>query len=363
MPFIRESDIVNLSGKNRSFVSDLVTPNLYVRLGRKKVFYWRARREGKIVCEALGEFPKMSLAVARNLAEQRNKEGSFSGRSVIEVLDEFCAINPRANVRAFVKYALPKFGTREIERVKRGDILDVIDPIYKKGYVTTAKMIFNIAKRLLRHAVIRGYMPHSVLGEVVYGDLYAQPNVTHLRAITEPQRLKEFVRTIVRDKPSLKRSCVLFSLYVALRSSTVRNIEWRDVDIEGARLLIPREKMKGREVFVVPLSSSALRILRESPKQNGRIFPFKAGLTLNNYIRSLGFGDTVFHGLRSTFATLCYENMNLHGHSSDIIELCLDHRERNVVKAAYNRGERMDSRRALMQWWSDYLDNLISNTS
>jgi hypothetical protein len=41
-----------------------------------------------------------------------------------------------------------------------------------------------------------------------------------------------------------------------------------------------------------------------------------------------------------------------------VIELQLAHKERNKVRAAYNRAQRLDERRKMMQAWADYLDGL-----
>lgn len=42
----------------------------------------------------------------------------------------------------------------------------------------------------------------------------------------------------------------------------------------------------------------------------------------------------------------------------DLIELQLAHAERNEVRAAYNRAQRLPERRTMMQSWADYLDRL-----
>ena len=41
-----------------------------------------------------------------------------------------------------------------------------------------------------------------------------------------------------------------------------------------------------------------------------------------------------------------------------MIELQLAHAERNKVRAAYNRAQRLAERRQMMQAWADYLDTL-----
>ena len=41
-----------------------------------------------------------------------------------------------------------------------------------------------------------------------------------------------------------------------------------------------------------------------------------------------------------------------------MIELQLAHSERNKVRAAYNKAQRLPERRKMMQAWADYLDSL-----
>jgi len=50
--------------------------------------------------------------------------------------------------------------------------------------------------------------------------------------------------------------------------------------------------------------------------------------------------------------------LNAQGCAPDVIELQLAHQERNEVRAAYNRAQRLNERRKMMQAWADYLDAL-----
>ena len=79
--------------------------------------------------------------------------------------------------------------------------------------------------------------------------------------------------------------------------------------------------------------------------------------TLNHALRSLGVDKQthVFHGFRSSFSTLAREHCRLPG---DLIELQLGHIEGNQVKAAYDRSQRLEERRELMDKWSKYLAEL-----
>ena len=55
--------------------------------------------------------------------------------------------------------------------------------------------------------------------------------------------------------------------------------------------------------------------------------------------------------------------LNEQGFPPDVIELQLAHAERNKVRAAYNRAQRVSERRNMMQAWADYLDVLKSNSN
>jgi integrase len=78
--------------------------------------------------------------------------------------------------------------------------------------------------------------------------------------------------------------------------------------------------------------------------------------TVNAALRRLGYtnDEMTGHGFRSLAST----NLNEQGYHPDLIELQLAHAERNKVRAAYNKAQRLPERRKMMQSWADYLDGL-----
>lgn len=80
--------------------------------------------------------------------------------------------------------------------------------------------------------------------------------------------------------------------------------------------------------------------------------------TVNAALRRLGYShdEMTGHGFRSLASTL----LNEHGWHPDLIELQLAHAERNKVRAAYNRAQRLPERRKMMQAWADYLQGLTT---
>src|SRR3984893_14397715 len=72
--------------------------------------------------------------------------------------------------------------------------------------------------------------------------------------------------------------------------------------------------------------------------------------TVNAALRRLGYSteEMTGHGFRS-LASTC---LNEQGYHPDLIA------ERNQVRAAYNKAQRLPERRKMMQAWADYLDGL-----
>jgi integrase len=78
--------------------------------------------------------------------------------------------------------------------------------------------------------------------------------------------------------------------------------------------------------------------------------------TVNAALRRMGYTteEMTGHGFRS-LASTC---LNEQGYHPDLIELQLAHAERNQVRAAYNKAQRLPERRKMMEAWADYLDSL-----
>lgn len=145
--------------------------------------------------------------------------------------------------------------------------------------------------------------------------LYGKIQVKSFRAITDKKKFKELLQAIDEYSGSIFVKVALqMSPYLFLRSSNMRNLEWQEVDLENKRLLIPANKMKGRQDFIVPLSPSVIRLfefIKPFSMHSKYVFPSDFSKsksmsenTLNIAIKRLGFGeDMVYHGFRSTAST------------------------------------------------------------
>lgn len=196
--------------------------------------------------------------------------------------------------------------------------------------------------------------------KAIYGSPHKKQN---LKAIVDEERFKELLLAIENYNGNIFTKVALqISPYLFLRSANIRNLEWSEIDFKNSKITIPANKMKGGKDFIIPLSRSAVKLFEFikpfSFHHSKYVFPSDISKsktmnenTLNQAIKRLGFSEEmVFHGFRTTASTLLYEFKNLHRQDGEVIELCLDHRERNKVKATYNRSLRLNDRKFLMQW-------------
>jgi len=183
---------------------------------------------------------------------------------------------------------------------------------------------------------------------------------SHLKAADLPEYLKKLE---AYDGDAITKLALRFLLLTFVRTTELRAAQWLEIDFDKAEWRIPAERMKMKEVHIVPLSKQAAAILRELKKLSGHhlyIFPnqnnrttFMSENTMLYALYRMGYHSrTTGHGFRSTASTI----LNEHDFPPDVIERQLAHCERNKVRAAYNYAQYLPQRRKMMQWWSDYLD-------
>lgn len=368
---------------------------LYVEVFPNGSKLWRLkyRFRGKEKRLALGAWPEVSLADARLLRDDARKalrDGRdpgydrkiqkiaakiSAGNSFKSVADDFIATKLEANGKAeatvakarwFLSHLTPVLGARPIAEIEPAELLAVLKKLESKGHRETARRTRAFASRVFRYGVATTLCktdPAALLD----GALSA-PIVHHHAAILDRVVLGKFLRAIEDYKGgAIVKLAMQLAPHVFLRPGELRMGRWEEIDWELKIWRVPAERTKLRRDHCVPLSRQALAILKELHGHTGNFDLMFTNLrshlrpmsenTLNATFRRMGFDkDTVSaHGLRSTASTLLNESGKWH---PDAIERALAHGHSDAVRGAYARGQHMDERVLMAQWWSDYLDRV-----
>ena len=259
----------------------------------------------------------------------------------------------------------PWIGSRPITEIDAPEMLKLLRRIEERGAHETAHRTKQRCSQIFQYAIATGRATNDPTA-ALRGAL-APVVSTSRAAITDPLKMGELLRAIDGYTGSFVVRCAMkLSPLVFVRPGELRQAEWTEIDLDGARWNIPAAKMKMRAEHLVHLSTQAVAILRELNPLTGRgkyIFPGERSAsrplsdgTINAALRRLGFDkDTMTaHGFRAMAST----RLNEIGWAPDVIERQLAHVEKNKVRAAYNRAQYLDERIRMLQAWADYLDGL-----
>jgi integrase len=382
---------------------------------------WRFRYTkpgGKDALMSLGVYPTVTLARARELAaDYRSKLGR--GENLTEVRRrEIDTTKPLTFGQAAAEYNArrargedPKGAVDEktlahdargfryskrlhgmtFAEIKRKDLVDVCNVYAAAGKRETAKRMGGWFQRVWRFAYDQDYIAPGVPDVTQQGGPLGKSlpavRTKHRPAMIDTKAIGALMRVICVDHwvdsyitVGVSRALQL-AIRTAARAGNVFAAEWSEFDLEGswpqhhghATWVIPVRKMKmkdeNRTDHIVPLSTQMVASLREHHKLTGHlrwVFPgarsdatHLSNNAMSSALRSLGYaGQQTQHGFRTTFKTLAGDLLKA---DWEVTERQLAHKIGNDVAGAYDRSQRLEERRKLMQDYSDLLDKLRDN--
>lgn len=261
-------------------------------------------------------------------------------------------------------YAFPLIGKMNVADVVRAHVLQILEPIWLTKTETATRVrqrIENVLDWAEAHGARQGKNPATWKGNL--DKLLAAPRkvskVKHHPAV--PVDLAaEFYRKLQKIPGSAARALEVLTL-TATRSNEVLGAKWEEFDFEKRIWTIPADRMKAKVEHRVPMSGSLIRVLREHPHHEGIDFVFVgtrslgklSDMTMTVLMRRMKLGvKAVPHGMRSTFRDWVAEQTDF---PRDMAEKALAHTLESSVEAAYQRGDMMERRRAMMEAWAQFL--------
>ncbi|WP_416260231.1 tyrosine-type recombinase/integrase [Gibbsiella quercinecans] len=374
---------------------------LHVKPTGSRLWYFRYYFGGKETRIALGAYPLISLSEARqkrdvlrkllvqniNPAQQRaaEKAARSPAKSFKTVAlswhksNRTWSENHAARLLASLNnHVFPAIGNQPITELKTRHFTALLKGIEEKGLLEVASRARQHLCNIMRYAVQQGWVENNPALNLV--GVTAPPVRRHYPALPL-ERLPELLERIenYQQGRELTRLGVLLTLHLFIRSSELRFARWREIDFKNRIWTIPatRDAIAGvrysgrgakmRTPHIVPLSRQTIDILKQIQAISGHLElvfpgdhnPYKPMCenTVNKALRLMGYDtktDVCGHGFR---AMACSALMESELWSQDAVERQMSHQERNSVRAAYiHKAAHLEARKAMMQWWSDYLD-------
>jgi integrase len=258
------------------------------------------------------------------------------------------------------RYVSPFIGTLSVSQVDTPHILRILEqPLDGSSFwlkhPTTADRVRGRVENVLDWAKARGYRtgdnPAAWSGHL--DKVLPRPEKLaksqHLAAMPYAQ-LPAFIAKLQRQGNNAARA-LEFLILTASRSNEVNGARWDEFDLDASVWTVPLERMKGRREHRVLLSSAAVRLLRQLPRETDYVFIGATLAAKAKAMRRLLDGTVTVHGFRSAFRTWAAERTN---YPREVAEQALAHTIGSAVERAYNRTTLFDHRRRLMEEWSGF---------
>jgi integrase len=251
-------------------------------------------------------------------------------------------------------HIVPKIGKMPIEDVDQHVLKQTLAPIWHNKADTANKALQRI-NLTLKHAAALGLdvdLQAAMKARALLGK--QRHTVTHIPSLPY-EKAPKFYRWI-----STKRmvSCLAlrFLILTATRTSEVRFAN--SDEFEDDVWVIPAERTKTGHEHRVPLTGEALHVLKLAKKNNtGKLlFPAPNGkamsdATMARFMEREGYSERP-HGFRATFRTWVEEQTTA---EYEVKETALGHKVDVGIVGAYQRSDRLDKRRVLMEQWEAFL--------
>ncbi|MDR7134528.1 integrase [Lysobacter niastensis] len=386
-------------GKRITKVHDRDGLFLHVAATGTKSWVLRYRIHGKERSAALGRYPAVSLAKARERAQEararlaegvdpvQNKRREKSNAAAADAA-RFNAVADAWRKRQvwtplvrkqydkmFDNDIKPALGRLPVADVDASQVQAVVDKVAERGKVAAGHVLL-LVRGVLTHAVGKKLIPYNPAREVKAPrrEKGAKKSYRHLEGTTEVRRLLDKLAAYKGRAETIIALRLLLLTFV--RPSELREARWSEFDLDAIDAIgkpapiwnIAAERTKRGRPHVVPLSEQAAVLLRNLHPITGTgelLFPHARregeAMSRNTFIRALrdymGLPTTA-HGFRHLAST----TLNSQGYNRDWIEMQLAHWNEGV-RGAYNKAQWLPERRAMMQAYADWLDRLREEQS
>jgi len=356
----------------------------------------------------LGSYPKVSLAQAREQAKaltydakqgidlraqkRAQRSAVIAAASKNKTFVECAAAYMEAHSEDYTSakhrkqwpatlnmYAYPVIGKILISDITMRHVLDVLlqDTIGKDKQVgklwyvktETAKRLLGRIKTVLDYATVNEYRTGNNPA-IWKGYLETQlPSPSKLSQTNHHTAVPyidigDFMSILRRDE-NISAKALEFLILTAVRSGSVREAEWSEIDLDEKLWVIPAANTKTKQEHRVPLAPHAIALLKSLPKiaGNPKLFPSARGKALSDMAlsqlmrRMKERGElkvaAVPHGFRSSFRDWAAEQTS---YSDEIRKAASGHTVGDSVHQAYQRTDLLEKRRRLMNEWAKFLD-------
>jgi integrase len=385
----------------RYMVWDEVVPSFGARVTDKGhvtfVVMRRLPGSGKLLRVALGNYPAIPLAQARELAraaiaeimqgrrpaereEARRREAEKSARANFTLVAEafirrhVSRLRSSKAVEADIRRRLmPRWEGRPIDTITKSEVTSFIREVVDKSGPYAAYKVLAYTSKLFNWAIARDEwgLEHSPCERLKPTDLIGKKMVRQ-RILSDFELGLFWQATEVLPYPF--GPLFRFLLLTGQRRTEAGEMTWAEVNLDQRLWIIPAQRMKGDAPHIVPLVDASVALLATLPRFAGGgryVFSTTGGeRPVSGFSKPKGRADAIMHRLAGTEETLAPWRIHdlrrtVRTHfsalpSSDMVrELAIGH-ARPGLHRVYDQFSYAAEKRALFEAWAERLIGIVT---
>ena len=372
---------------------------LYLLVSKAGGKHWKLKYkfDGKEKLLSLGAYPEVTLSKARELKEKhkidianginpnemkkekkeiekfeaikhQNTFKTIALERLEKIKDDISESHYKRSFNSLKNDVYPFIGNMALDDINAKDIINILQTMMKRNIRNSAKQVYHAISKTFKYAIANNKAIRNPASDIELTEIIGKSKEVHYPTITDNTGIKNLLISIKEYQGETSTKYALLMLaYTFVRPTNARLALWSEIDLNAKQWVIPAKKMKTKDEFIVPLSDTLIELLKDIqlysgdspylfPSTKSKTTPLSDGALLGA-IRRMGYTKEEFtpHGFRAMFSTIAHEKSHF---KYDVIETQLAHSVGNSVSQAYNRAKYLDERVELMQWWSDYLDEV-----
>jgi integrase len=330
----------------------------------------------------LGRYPDISLAKARQLAgealgdlvagvhpkerERRLAADQRQSHTFAALVERYLARRAsgrrtaREIARIVGRYLLPRFGSRSVTDIRRGDVVAMIEDIADRNGRHAARQAHTYVAAILGYGCTLefGGLQANAARYIRVADLVGEAKARQ-RVLTDSELARVWEAAQGYPAGAFFRMAIL----TGARRSEIAEMTWDEINLDAGLWTLAGARTKNGKPDEKPLSGMAVSLLRSLPRFTGYVFTSSAGRRpmqgFDKFKREIdkrvpGLGNWRIHDLRRTMRT----GLATIGVSPFVAELCIGHQQKGV-HAVYDvhryRAEKADA----MERWANKLRSII----
>ena len=373
----------------RREIPDALMPSLYLVVQPSGTKSWavRYRHNGTTRKFTLGSHPAIDLKAARALAGKALRaaaEGRDPGqekaqaraaradtidRAVAQFIERHCKRKNRPRTaqeteRLLRLHVMPRWRGRAVSSITRRDVLDVLDRVVDAGAPIAANRVLAATRKLFNWLLARDIIATSPCAGV------KPPTDERSRDRVLDDKELRAVWLAAEEIGWPFGAMVKVLILTGQRRDEVARMEWSEIDFGDKLWTLPRERVKNDEKHEVPLSDTAVAVLKSVPRIAGSRYVF----TTNGKAPSSGYSkgkrclDALLspdmppwrlHDLRRTTAS----GMARLGINLPVIEKVLNHASGSFagIVGVYQKHEFSQEKRHALDAWGAFVAGLAGD--